>query len=195
MGGGGAEQPDETPAYRALAEQSAQYLNRYQNVFRPLEDMYIQQVFRADDADVYQKAMDAGANAAQKEFSPRIQKMGQGLLAQGGVTPNSGKFSGSLENPYQNLGTARGLVAADAGLSNTDRFIGGVQNVVKMGQGVASDAMGGQVQLAQVAEDKARSKAMTDFADDMQAQNALGTATGMAAGYGVNYFGKDRSAG
>ena len=192
MGGGSAEQPDETPAYRALAEQSAEYFNRYQSVFRPLEDMYIQQVFQADDASQYQKAMDAGSNAAQREFSPQLQKLQAGLLAKGGVTPTSGRFSGGLQDGYSKLGTARGLLAADAGINNTDRYLGGVQNVIKMGQGVASEAMQGQIGLTRAAEDKARSQAMTDFADQMQGQNALGTAAGMGAGYAFNYFGKDK---
>ena len=189
MGGGGGKQPDESPAYRALAEQSAQYFNRYKDVFRPLEDMYIQQVFQADDASQYQKAMDAGSNAAQREFAPRIQKMQAGLLGRGGVTPTAGGFAGGLQDAYTNLGTARGLLAADAGINNTDRYLGGVQNVIKMGQGVASEAMQGQIGLTRAAEDKARSQAMTDFADQMQGQNALGTAAGIGTGYAFNYFG------
>jgi len=192
MGGGGGETPDESPAYRALAEQSAQYFNRYVDVFRPLEDMYIQQVFQADDESQYRKAMDAGSNAAQREFAPRLQKMQAGLLAQGGVDPSSGRFSGGLQDPYTKLGSARGLLAADAGINNTDRYLGGVKNVVEMGQGVASEAMGGQIALTRAAEDKARSQAMTDFADQMQGQNALGTAAGMGAGYAFNYFGNNK---
>jgi hypothetical protein len=192
MGGGGGETPDETPQFRALAEQSAQYFNRYANVFRPLEDMYIQQVFQADDASQYAKAMDAGSNAAQREFSPQLQKLAGGLLARGGVDPSSGAFSAGMEDGYSKLGTARGLISADAGINNTDRYLGGVQNVIKMGQGVASEAMQGQIGLTRTAEDKARSKAMTDFSDSMQGQNALGTAAGMAGGLAYNYFGPNK---
>ena len=77
MGGGGGEVPDETPAYRALAEQTVQYYNRFVNVFQPLEDMYISEVFRADDAGQYRKAMDSATSAVQSEFEPRLQQLGQ----------------------------------------------------------------------------------------------------------------------
>ena len=62
MGGGG-----EVPMNPQQSASGAvtQYFNRYKDVFRPLEDMYIQQVFQADDASQYQKAMDAGSNAAE----------------------------------------------------------------------------------------------------------------------------------
>lgn len=190
MGKGGGEQPDETPAYRALAEQSAQYFNRYQDVFRPLEDMYITQVFRADDASAYGKAMDTASSAVQRSFEPKLQQAQQKLLARGGVSPTSGAFMGGLQDPYTQLGTARGLVAADAGISNTDRYLGGVSNVIKMGQGVASEAMQGQIGLAKAAEDKARSQAMTAFVDEQQTGNVLGTAAGIGGGLAFNYFGR-----
>jgi len=188
MGGGGGEVPDETPAYRALAEQTVQYYNRFVNVFQPLEDMYISEVFRADDSSQYRKAMDSATSAVQSEFEPRLQQLGQKTLARGGVTPGSGAFSGALENPYIQLGTARGLVAADAGINNTDRYLGGVSEVIKRGQGQASQAIQGQIGLAKTAEDKARSQAMTAFADNQQKQQMLGTGLGVGAGYGFNYF-------
>lgn len=188
MGGGGGEVPDETPAYRALAEQTAQYYNRFVNVFQPLEDMYISEVFRADDASQYRKAMDSATSAVQSEFEPRLQQLGQKTLARGGVTPGSGAFSGALENPYTQLGTSLGLVAADAGINNTDRYLGGVSEVIKRGQGQASQAIQGQIGLAKTAEDKARSQAMTAFADNQQKQQMLGTGLGVGAGYGFNYF-------
>jgi len=189
MGGGGsAERPDESEAYRALAEQSATYFNRYRDVFVPLENQYIQSVFNAGDASQYAKAMGAADSAVQREFTPEMDRYQRGLLAQG-IDPSSGAFAGRTADMYGELGTAKGLIAADAGINNTDRFLGGIQNVVKMGQGIASEAMQGQIGLAQSAEDKARSQAATAFADRSQTQQGLGTAAGMAAGLGYNYFG------
>ena len=194
MGKGGGEMPDETPAYRALAEQTVQYYNRFQEVFKPLEEMYISEVFKADDESQYAKAMDAASSAVQREFDPKLQQMGQRMLARGGVTPGSGAFSGGLQDPYTQLGTARGLVAADAAINNTDRYLGGVSNVIKRGQGQASDAMQGQIGLARAAEDKARSQAMTAFADSSQKAQVLGTGLGLGAGLGFNYFGPNDGA-
>ena len=189
MSGGGSKQrpPDETASYRALADQSATYFNRYKDVFVPLENQYISSVFDAGDASQYGKAMSTADSSVQNAFSPKLQQFQGGLLA-GGVDPSSGAFAGKTGDMYQQLGTAKGLVAADAGINNTDRFLGGIQNVVKMGQGMASEAMQGQIGLAMSSQDKARSQAATAFADDQQTKQALGTAAGAAAGQGYNYF-------
>ena len=189
MGGGSPERPDESEAYRALAEQSATYFNRYKEVFVPLENQYIQSVFDAGSGDAYQTAADNATSLAQAQFDDKIGGFQGQLLATQGVDPSSGRFQQGTADKFERLGIVRGLAGADAGISNTDRFLGGIQNVVKMGQGLASDAMQGQIGLAQASEDKIRSQFATDFADDQQRNQALGTAAGMAAGVGYNYFG------
>ena len=189
MGSGGAERPDESEAYKALAEQTATYFNRYREVFVPLENQYINSVFDAGEGAAYEKAMGSAAMAAQAQYEPKIGQAQQALLARGGVDPSSGAFRENTGDMYSKLGVARGLNAADAGINNTDRFAGGLQNLVKMGQGIASEAMQGQIGLAQVGEDKARSIAATDFAKDQRELNTLGTAAGVGAGGVYNYFG------
>ena len=188
MGGGSPDRPDESEAYRALAEQSATYFNRYKEVFVPLENQYIQSVFDAGSGDAYQDAQNRATSLAQNQFDDRIGGLQSGMLAKG-LDPTSGRFQGGTADAYESLGSIRGLAGADAGINNTDRFLGGIQNVVKMGQGLASEAMQGQIGLAQTAEDKIRSQFATDFADDQQRSQALGTAAGMAAGGAYNYFG------
>lgn len=187
MGGGSPETPDESEAYRALAEQSATYFNRYKQVFVPLENQYIQSVFDAGGGAAYQKAGDAASSIAQRQFDQNIGDFQSKMLA-GGIDPSSGRFQQSMGDKYESLGSVRGLATADAMINNTDRFLGGIQGVVKMGQGIANDAMQGQIGLAQTAEDKIRSQFATNFADDQQRNQALGTAVGMGAGVGYNYF-------
>ena len=188
MGGGSPETPDESEAYRALAEQSATYFNRYKEVFVPLENQYIQSVFDAGGGAAYQKAGDAASSIAQRQFDQNIGGFQSKMLA-GGIDPSSGRYQQSMGDKYENLGSIRGLATADAMINNTDRFLGGIQGVVKMGQGIANQAMQGQIGLAQTAEDKIRSQFATDFADDQQRSQALGVAGGMAAGGAYNYFG------
>jgi hypothetical protein len=190
MGGGSPDRPDESEAYRALAEQSATYFNRYKDVFVPLENQYIQSVFDAGSGAAYQDATDSATSITQAQFDDRIGGLQSGMLAKG-VDPSSGRFQAGTADAFEKLGAIRGLAGADAGLNNTDRFVGGIQNVVKMGQGLASEAMQGQIGLASTAEDKIRSQFATDFADDQQRSQALGTAAGMAAGGAYNYFGSN----
>lgn len=191
MGGGGAERPDESEAYKALAEQTATYFNRYKDVFVPLENKYIQAVFKSGEGAAYERAGDAGALAAQRSFEENITEAGGQLLARGGIDPSSGAFKARTEDMYSDLGRARGLISADAQIGNTDNFLGGVRELTKLGQGIASEAAAGQAALAQTAEDKARSLAATDFAKDQSGLNALGTAAGVGAGGVYNYFGRN----
>ena len=53
--------------------------------------------------------------------------------------------------------------------------------LVKQGQGLANEAMQGQIGLAQASEDKIRSQFATEFVDDQQKSQALGVAGGMGA--------------
>ena len=186
--GSSPDQPDESEAYRALAEQSATYFNRYKEVFVPLENQYIASVFDAGSGPAYQEAADAATSIAQNQFDQQIGGLQSKMLAKG-IDPTSGRFQGATADAFESLGSIRGLAAADAGINNTDRFLGGIQNVVKMGQGLASEAMQGQIGLAQTAEDKIRSQFATEFADSQQRGQALGTAAGMGAGGLYNYFG------
>ena len=179
--GGGPDQPDESEAYRALAEQSATYFNRYKDVFVPLENQYIQAVFDSGSGPAYQDATDVASSIAQNQFDQRIGGLQSGMLASG-IDPTSGRFQGATSDAFENLGTIRGLAAADAGINNTDRFAGGIMGLVKQGQGLANQAMEGQAALAQTAEDKIRSQFATDFADSQQASQALGVAAGMGVG-------------
>jgi hypothetical protein len=190
MGGGGsAERPDETEAYKALANQTATFFNRYKEVFVPLENMYIESVFEAGEGAAYQKAEDIGALTAQRAFENNIGEASQELLARG-IDPSSGAFKARTEDMYSTLGAARGLNAADAQIGNTDRFLGGINEVMKMGQGVNSEAAQGQIALAQTAEDKARSLAATEFSKGQQGLQALGAGAGMFGAGVYNNFGR-----
>lgn len=180
MGGGGADRPDESEAYKALAEQSATYFNRYKEVFVPLENQYIKSVFDSGSAMAYQEAGDAATSMAQQQFDKNIGEFQSGMLARG-IDPSSGKFRGNTGDKYESLGRIRGLASADAQIGNTDRFAGGIMGLVKQGQGLANEAMQGQIGLAQASEDKIRSQFATEFVDDQQKSQAFGVAGGMGA--------------
>ena len=78
-----------------------------------------------------------------------------------------------------------GLSGADAGITQTDRGLQGLSNVVAMGQGLATDAMSGQIDVAQRSLDRSMAQAQRDFGASSSLQN---TAAGMAAGYGLNPY-------
>jgi hypothetical protein len=81
-----------------------------------------------------------------------------------------------------------GLAGADRGISNTDMGFAGLQNIVKMGQGLQTEAFQGQMDVASAASDRIRESAKDDFARSSSLQNLAGTGVGMAAGYGANPY-------
>ena len=80
---------------------------------------------------------------------------------------------------------------SDAGLTNTDQAYQGLANIVKMGQGLATDSMSGQMQLAQNQMDRVTAQRDRDFGASSSLRNVAGTVTGMGAGtaYGLKGYG------
>ena len=184
-GGGDPKTPSESKAYKALAEQAGTYFNRYQDVFVPLENSYINSVIDIGSENNYNKAAGAAGSAFTAQYSPELLNQQRQMLSQG-IDPSSGKFQSTNQNNYNKFGTAMGLGMADASSNNTDRLFGGMTNLVKMGQGIQAEATKGQIGLAQAAESKARGAAETDFIKSQSNESVAGTATGIAAGYGLN---------
>jgi len=89
--GKGPKKLDETEEQRALAEIAAQRFNRYKEVFAPLEDQYIQQVFDVRNQSNYEDAGGIAASQFQREFQTGQDKLTDQMFQQG-VDPSSGAF-------------------------------------------------------------------------------------------------------
>ena len=183
-GGGSDKGPEEAESRLALAQQSAIYYNRFQDVFGKFEDMAISDATSQFDTQNYESAMGSASNAAQ------------GVYEQGQVDMNRAAYnrgfdpsSGAVQNESAALMAAKsrgmGLNASSAGIANTDRGYQMLGNVVNMGQGLANDSMQGQIDVAQTGVDRVSRQAQQDFMRSSSLQNIAGTATGVAAGYGL----------
>ena len=193
MGGGGAEDPKEAESKQALAEQAAISLRRYGEVFVPLENQLIAQTRRSLEPGAYDAPMANAALRTAAIYEP-AQDDQQRAAFQRGFDPGSGAFQTESDALSQAKARGMGLSAADAGITQTDRGLTGMSNLVAMGQGLASDAMSGQIDVAQRGVDRALGQAQRDFSRSTSLQNLYGTAAGMAAGYGLNpYYQRDRN--
>jgi len=184
-GGGDPKTPSESGAYKALAKQSATYFNRYQEIFVPLENSYIDSVLDMGSKNNYDTAAGTANSTFTAAYNPEILKQQRQMLSQG-VDPSSGKFQSASQQSFGNYGQAMGLGMADASSTNTDRMYGGMTNLVKMGQGLSTEAIQGQIGATASSESKARSAAQTDFVGSQATESMIGTGTGIAAGYGFN---------
>lgn len=187
MCGGGAKKPEEQDSRIALSQQVATMLNRYGSTFVDLENQFMDSVQNQFSLPNYDNAIAAGMNQAAAQYEPAIQDM-QAAAFNRGFDPTSGAFQSESEALRGAKARGMGLAGADRGISNTDMGFAGLQNIVKMGQGLQTEAFQGQMDLASAASDRIRQSAKDDFARSSSLQNLAGTGVGMASGYGLNQY-------
>ena len=184
-GGGGGSEPKEQESKMALAEQAAISLQRYGDTFVPLENMYIQDTLNRFGDDAYIDSMGRASTGTSAIYEGGMDNLNRGAFARG-LDPTSGSYqqeSGALRDAQAR---GMGLASANAGISNTDQAYSGLGNVVRMGQGLQTDAMEGNVALMASGIERAGAQAEKDFAKSSSIQNIVGTGAGMTAAYGLN---------
>ena len=182
--GGGGDKPREVESKNALAQQAANALSRYGDVFVPLENMYINdtKAMFADGASDLDMAATQNQTAAIYE-----QGFGdmRGAQFQMGLDPNSGRAVGESNALREAQARGMGLAGSDAGLASTDAAYQNLSNVIQMGQGLQAQAVDGNISRMQGSLDRADSAAQRDFANSQSIASIAGTGAGMAAGYGL----------
>ena len=187
MCGGGGDKPEEMESRLALSQQAAMMLQRYGSTFVGLENQFMDTVQNQFSDANYDSSIAAGMNQAAAQYEPAIQDMRAAAFNRG-FDPTSGAFQSESEALRGAKARGMGLAGADRGISNTDMGFAGLQNIVKMGQGLQTEAFQGQMDVASAASDRIRQSAQDDFARSSSLQNLAGTGVGMAAGYGMNPY-------
>lgn len=176
-----AEQIEETEEERALAEIAVQRWQHYQDLYRPLEDILMEEV-RMDDQD-YQDAEALQNAEMQSAFSDASQRFDMGM-ARRNVDPTSGAFMVGLSD--MDIGRRASSAAAQNAVREdvADLHYDGLQHIVNMGLGVADDANLGLGELASNAQKRAADSAFNRAADSAAMGEAvLGIGGAVAAGY------------
>jgi len=169
----------ETPFEREAARIAAEEWNRYQQVFVPLENEFIQQIQIGPQDYQFAQGLAAGEN--RQQFS-QAQRGLETQLAAGGVNPNSGRFQGAISD----LNTAQGQSAAagvtQANVDTRRRQIRGLNAAIGMGRGQAVQADLGFRRQAAAESQRAISDAQLAFQKNAATQGAVGTAAGLGLG-------------
>ena len=184
-GGDGPEDPKESMAKMALAETAASNLQRYGEVFVPLENMYINEATSSFNQENYGGQMGDASNQASSIYETGIDDAAQGAFARG-LDPNSGAFNAESDALRTAQARVMGEAAADTGIAQTDRGFGQLANVAKMGLGIQSEVQEGLVAQSQNQLGAVQRKAEEDFSRSSSIQSLAGTGAGIAAGYGLN---------
>lgn len=174
FGGGGSVK--QTEQAKKMAEISAKRFNRYQQVYVPLENQFIRDALQLRNKENYNKASAIAAAATAQPFD-RARRQAEMDMFSGGINPNSGRGrSASLAEAE-----ARGLgsIVAGANIKTTDRYMGGLESVIAMGQGQAGSAIQGMSEIARNAEQAAADKAKAAYQSTQGYNEALGTGVGI----------------
>jgi hypothetical protein len=185
FGGSDPDKPEESMAKMALAETAAVNLQRYGEVFVPLENLYIDKATASFNPENYVDQMGDASNQASQIYERGITDAAQGAF-QRGLDPTSGAFTEESDALRTAQAVAMGENSANAGLGQTDRGFGRMLNVAKMGQGLATEAQEGLVDQASNQLGAVQRKAEEDFSRSSSIQSLAGTAAGLGAGYGLN---------
>jgi len=181
----GPDEPKESMAKMALAETAASNLQRYGEVFVPLENMYINEATSSFNQENYSGQMGDASNQASSIYETGIGDAAQGAFARG-LDPNSGAFNAESDALRTAQARVMGEAAADTGIAQTDRGFGQLANVAKMGLGIQSEVQEGLVAQSQNQLGAVQRKAEEDFSRSSSIQSLAGTGAGIAAGYGLN---------
>ena len=184
MCGGGGSEPKEQESKLALAQQAANALRRYGDVFVPLENMYIDDTKAMFAEGASDKAMAGAQNQTSAIYEQGFGDM-RGAQFQMGLDPNSGRAVGESNALREAQARGMGLAGSDAGLSYTDSAYQNLGNVIQMGQGLQTQAVSGNIDRMQSSLDRAGSAAQRDFAKSQSIASIAGTGAGMAASYGL----------
>lgn len=178
-GGGGDNEVKETAYQKELAKVAADEWNRYQDVFVPIENEYIQKVNSMGEEPKYQKvAGDVGLNY-QSNFQ-QARTATEKNMAAGGVDPTSGKASSAQNQLVQAQLTGENQAESQGQHDTTTAMTGHMANVVASGKGQEATAVNSLQDIAAASGTKASNEAYNKANELSVPGVALGVAGSVA---------------
>jgi hypothetical protein len=185
MGGGGSNKVDETPQQKAFAKVAMQKWADYGQKYRPYENKFMRDVDRLNTENSYQQASDVASVPVESEFTGAVMNTATQMTS-AGLNPNSGKFQEELNKIDRKKQQVKADVQNQAQIGQQDRYVSGVQNIVRMGQGQSTQAMQGLGDVASMANQRANADANVSAQNRYGTQQAVGATVGGATRYGLN---------
>lgn len=184
MGGGGSNKVEETPQQKAFAKVSMQKWSDYKTKYRPYEDKFMRDVDRLNTENSYQQASDLASVPVESEFTGAVMNTASQMTS-GGINPNSGKFQEELNKIDRKKQQVKADYQNQAQIGQQDRYVSGVQNIVRMGQGQSTQAMQGLGDVASMANQRASNDANISAQNRYGTQQVVGGVVGGATRYGL----------
>ena len=196
MSGGGGKSDNtikDTPEQRHAAQVAAEKWNFAQNNLAPLENQYMDNVEDMDSEGRMSFIRGRSNQSSMGNLSQGLQQV-DAQLGQAGINPNSGRWQGTQSDMAEQSAQQGGETMGRAQFQQRAEKIKGMQNIVAMGAGEATQAQAGLSDIASASARDARSDATNSFNRRSANLQLLGSAAGAAANYGMNKFGGGASA-
>jgi len=178
---GGDDKPEQTAEEAALGKIAIARWNDYQIRFKPVEDQFIHDVQRTESD--YDQAAGQANTSVQQAFSGVEEDLSKNMFLNG-IDPSSDAFVKTMDGLSMDRGLSLGAAKNEAEVAVDNQDIQGLQTVVSMGQGQATESIQGQGHTAMEATGSAISRANNSFNN----RNAGRQLAGTAAGAGLSHY-------
>ena len=177
--GKGPKTPGPTAEEIELARISREQLQRYKEVFAPLEDKWLQD----SRVSAGEKALLGGqiGGEVEQQFAPQSARLG-------GMNPAGGGFTAGARDLAVAKAKAGGRAQAGGVVQAENADVSAVMSGVRMGRGQAVEAQQGMEQMASLATSEAMSKALLKQASRDATADMVGSGLGVVA-YGAGKMG------
>ena len=187
MGGGGDNKIEETPEQRAQADVAMMQWKDYLNKYRPFEDAFMEDVDRMNTGQQYNQVAGLAAVPVESQFSTAVRDTSRAMVS-GGLNPNSGAFKSNLSKLDRAKSTTKADNMNQAQVGQQNRYVSGISNIVRMGQGQETEAVQGYGDLATNSARKAYNDANNALNNRRDNQQLAGAVVGAGTRYGLNYI-------
>lgn len=187
MGGGGDNKIEETPEQRAQAEVAMMQWKDYLNKYRPFEDAFMEDVDRMNTGQQYNQVAGLAAVPVESQFSTAVRDTSRAMVS-GGLNPTSGAFKSNLSKLDRAKSTTKADNMNQAQVGQQNRYVSGISNIVRMGQGQETEAVQGYGDLATNSARKASNDAGIALNNRRDNQQLAGAVVGAGTRYGLNYI-------
>lgn len=187
MGGGSDNKIEETPEQRAQADVAMMQWKDYLNKYRPFEDAFMEDVDRMNTGQQYNQAAGIAAVPVESQFSTAVRDTSRAMVS-GGLNPTSGAFKSNLSKLDRAKSTTKADNMNQAQVGQQNRYVSGISNIVRMGQGQETEAVQGYGDLATNSARKAGNDANIALNNRRDNQQLAGAVVGAGTRYGLNYI-------
>lgn len=187
MGGGGDNKIEETPEQRAQADVAMMQWKDYLSKYRPFEDAFMEDVDRMNTGQQYNQVAGLAAIPVESQFSAAVRDTSSAMVSRG-INPTSGAFKSNLSKLDRAKSTTKADNMNQAQVGQQNRYVGGISNIVRMGQGQETEAVQGYGDLATNSARKAGNDANNALNNRRDNQQIAGAVVGAGTRYGLNYI-------